>query len=82
MANRSVSFTVSHKTTMTFYTPEHYGISFERMENTKEARATFTHTGHYTVRMNVEDDGLTEHLQDDDIDVLEGMEARRSPWSR
>ena len=75
MANRSVSFTVKSQDDDDFYTPEHYGISFERMENTKEARATFTHTGHYTVRMNVEDDGCGNIYQERDIDVLEGMEA-------
>ena len=45
MANRSVSFTVKSQDDNDFYTPEHYGISFERKENTKEVRATFTHTG-------------------------------------
>lgn len=75
MANRSVSFTVKSQDDNDFYTPEHYGISFERKENTKEVRATFTHTGHYTVRMNVEDDGCGNIYQERDIDVLEGMEA-------
>ena len=75
MANRSVSFTVKSQDDNDFYTPEHYGISFERKENTKEVRATFTHTGHYTVRRNVEDDGCGNIYQERDIDVLEGMEA-------
>lgn len=75
MANRSVSFTVKSQDDDDFYTPGHYGISFERKENTKEVRATFTHTGHYTVRMTVEDDGCGNIYQERTIDVLEGMEA-------
>lgn len=75
MANRNVSFTVKSHDDDDFYIPEHYGISFERKENTKEVRATFTHTGHYTVRMAVEDDGCGNIYQERDIDVLEGMEA-------
>lgn len=75
MANRSVSFTVKSQDDDDFHAPGHYGISFERKENTKEVRATFTHTGHYTVRMTVEDDGCGNIYQERTIDVLEGMEA-------
>ena len=38
MANRSVSFTVKSQDDNDFYTPEHYGISFELKENTKDNR--------------------------------------------
>ena len=75
MANRDISFTVKSQDDDDFYAPGHYGISFERKENTKEVRATFTQTGHYTVRMAVEDDGCGNIYQERGIDVLEGMEA-------
>ncbi len=75
MANRSVGFSVKRTGDDAFHTPAYYGIDIERKETSTAARATFGHTGTYTVRMTVSDDGCGDIYADRTIDVLEGMEA-------